>query len=63
MNKNKLNQNLFSTIIYSLLFFITSCGSYEGVSYYYADGIYENQNSLKNQQSNTSYQNSSEQSS
>jgi hypothetical protein len=63
MNKNKLNQNLFSLIIYSILIFITSCGSFEGVSYYYADGIYENENLLETQLSNTSYKNSTEQSS
>ena len=50
MNKNKLFQNLFSIIIPSLLFLSTSCGSFEGVSYYSTDGIYNNEKSFSSKQ-------------
>ena len=62
MNKNKLNQNLFSIIIFSFLLTLSNCGSFEGVSYYDTDGIYNNDNSIKNQQNRTESNNSDDQS-
>ena len=53
MNKNNLNQNLFSIIILSFLFVFIGCGSFEGVSYYATDGIYNNDDSIKTQSENT----------
>ena len=52
MNKNNLNQNLFSIIILSFLFVFIGCGSFEGVSYYATDGIYNNDDSIKTQSEN-----------
>jgi len=53
MSKNNLNQNLFSIIILSFLFVFIGCGSFEGVSYYATDGIYNNDDSIKTQSKNT----------
>ena len=60
MNKNTLNQNLFSIIIFYFLLTFTSCGSFEGVSYYSTDGIYNNERSIKKK---TEFNNSNNQSS
>jgi len=62
MNKNNLNQNLFSIIILSFLFVFIGCGSFEGVSYYATDGIYNNDDSIKTQSENTESNNSINQS-
>lgn len=63
MNKNKLNQNLFSIITFSFLLTFTNCGSFEGVSYYATDGIYNTEDSIKNQQNRTESNSSTDQSS
>ena len=62
MKKNTLNNNLFSIIIFSLSLIITSCGSFEGVSYYATDGIYNDDNSISYQKNNLDSEKSNDQS-
>ena len=63
MNKNILNQSLLSIIIFSFLLTFTNCGSFEGVSYYATDGIYNSERLIKNQQNKIEPSSSTDQSS
>lgn len=46
MNKNNLKINIFSLVISSIFLVFNGCGSFEGVSYYSTDGIYNSENKL-----------------